>query len=169
MTDSFATPALPDSAQIQSLFFDAVRIGDDQAVGALLRAGADIEGADARGYTALVLSSYNGHLSTTALLLDAGARPEGATDAQGNSALMGVAFKGYPDIARLLIDRGADVNYQNRAGQTAAMMATLFNQAAILDLLIERGADLGIADAGGNTAQRLALMQGNAALAARLS
>ncbi|WP_312491333.1 ankyrin repeat domain-containing protein, partial [Sphingomonas sp.] len=116
-----------------------------------------------------VLASYNGHLSTTALLLDAGARPEGATDAQGNSALMGVAFKGHADIARLLVARGADVNYRNRAGQTAAMMATLFRQEAILDLLIAHGADLSIADTSGNTARTLAMMQGNAALAERLS
>lgn len=82
---------------------------------------------------------------------------------------MGVAFKGYPDIARLLIARGADVNYQNRAGQTAAMMATLFRQGDILELLIAHGADLSITDMAGNTARTLAMMQGDAALTEKLA
>lgn len=169
MTDPADLPPLPSPERIQELLFDAARIGRDDVIPALLRAGADIEGQDARGYTALVLASYNGQLSTTGLLLDEGAAPDGASDAQGNSALMGVAFKGHVDIARLLLDRGADPNRRNRAGQTAIMTAALFNQTAIIALLLERGADPNATDHAGNTAAAVARMQGNTALAEMLT
>jgi ankyrin repeat protein len=63
----------------------------------LLEAGADIEGVDAKGHTALVLATYHGFEKTAALLLDRGADPNGAT--ASGSPLMGVAFKGHLPIA----------------------------------------------------------------------
>ena len=67
----------------------------------------------------------------------------------------------------MLIAAGADVNRRNGVGQTALMMAALFNQGAIIDLLIEQGADPAVVDAAGNSVASLAMSQGNAALAAR--
>lgn len=168
MTDTPDLPPLPSPERLQDLMFDAARGGRDDVIPALLAAGVDIEARDARGFTALVLASYNDQLSTTALLLDEGAAPDGTGEDQINTALMGVAFKGYTDIARLLLDRGAAPDRTNGVGQTALMMAALFGQAAIVDLLIDRGADLGAVDAKGNTARSLALAQGNVAMAERL-
>ena len=166
MTD---TRELPPMERLVELWFDAARMGRDDMVPALLAAGVDIEATDAKGYTALVLASYNGQESTTALLLKHGAAVDGAHDAQGNTALMGVCFKGYLPIARMLIDAGADVNRRNGVGQTALMMAALFNQGAIIDLLLDNGADVGLTDAAGNTVRTLAIAQGNAELAARFA
>ncbi len=161
-------PSLPPLAELQSMLFDACRAGDDAAVGALVRAGADIEGRNAQGHTPLVLASYNGHAGTTALLLDLGAAPDGQADRAGNTALMGVAFKGYLPIAQLLIARGADVNARNGAGQTALMTAALFGHAAIIELLRGHGADPALTDAMGNTARSIAAAQGNVVVAALL-
>ncbi len=155
--------------RLVELWFDAARMGRDDVVPALLAAGVDIEVTDAKGYTALVLASYNGQQSTTALLLEHGAAVDGAHDAQGNTALMGVCFKGYLPIARLLIDAGAEVNRRNSVGQTALMMAALFDQGAIIDLLLANGADAGLTDAAGNTVRTLAIAQGNTELAARFT
>jgi len=166
MTD---TRELPPMERLVELWFDAARMGRNDMVPALLAAGVDIGVTDAKGYTALVLASYNGQESTTALLLKHGAAVDGAHDAQGNTALMGVCFKGYLPIARMLIDAGADVNRRNGVGQTALMMATLFNQGAIIDLLLDNGADVGLTDAAGNTVRTLAIAQGNAVLAARFA
>ena len=166
MTD---TRELPPMERLVELWFDAARRGRDDMVPALLAAGVDIEVTDAKGYTALVLASYNGQESTTVLLLKHGAAVDGAHDAQGNTALMGVCFKGYLPIAHILIDAGADVNRRNGVGQTALMMAALFNQGAIIDLLLANGADAGLTDAAGNTVSTLAIAQGNAELAARFA
>ena len=159
--------ALPPKEKLVELLFDACRSGHDEGVAALLRAGVDIEVLDARGFSPLVIASYNNQLDTTRLLLDHGARPDGPEGFAGNTALMGVAFKDYVPIAELLIARGADVNYRNGSGQTALMTAALFGRDAIIDLLLAHGADASIADNTGNTPKSLA--QGNPEVAERFT
>ena len=159
---------LPPPERLRELWFDAARMGRDDMIPALMQAGVGIEETDAKGYSALVLASYNQRAETTALLLELGAAVDGLPDATGSSALMGVAFKGYADIARMLIDAGADVNRRNGAGQTALMMAALFDQRAIVDLLVAAGAERDAVDAAGNSAQTVAATQGNAAMAQRM-
>jgi hypothetical protein len=161
-------PPLPPMERLIALMFDACREGRDDVVPALLRAGVDIETTDARGYTPLVIASYNGQESTTALLLAEGARPDGPPGATGNSALMGVAFKGHEAIARRLVEAGADVNRRNGVGQTALMTAAMFGQAGIVDLLLAAGADAAVRDDAGNSARSVAAAQGNATMAERL-
>jgi hypothetical protein len=138
-------------------------------VPALLQAGARIEDEDERGFTPLVLASYNGQETTTALLLSLGALPDGGSEAQGSSALMGVAFKGYASIARLLLNAGADANRRNRAGQTPLMMAALFGHREIIQMLVDAGADITLRDGTGNDASDVARAQGNEELAAMLA
>lgn len=160
-----SAPPLPSPERLQELLFDAARLGRDDIIPSLLQAGAEIEGQDGRGYTALVLASYNGHKSTTVLLLSLGARPDGTVASRGNNALMGVAFKGYTTIAKILLAAGADANFANTAGQTALMMAALFDRREIIDLLLASAADPRLRDAAGNTAASVAEAQGNEGLA----
>ncbi|WP_223796393.1 ankyrin repeat domain-containing protein [Sphingomonas nostoxanthinifaciens] len=167
--DPAELPPLPPMERMIELLFDAARQGRDDVIPALLRAGVDIEACDARGYTPLVIASYNGQESTTELLLQEGASPDGAVDAQGNSALMGVAFKGHVAIARRLIAAGAQVDRRNGVGQTALMTAALFGRTDIVELLLAAGADASLIDAAGNSAASLARMQGNDAMAQLVS
>lgn len=167
-TAKATAPPLPSPERLRELLFDAARTGRDDMIPALLQAGVTIEAVGERGHTALILASYNGHESTTALVLDHGALPDGLPEALGNSALMGVAFKGYEGIARLLIDAGADANRTNRAGQTPLMMAALFDRRSIIELLLAHGADAGHRDGSGATAADLASAQGNEDLATML-
>lgn len=171
MSDQTDTPPaeLPSPERAQELLLAAARLGRDDLIPALIAAGADIEGRDMRGYTALILASYNGHETTTGLLLSLGAAVDGVDGERGNTALMGISFKGYPAIARVLIDAGADVNARNGAGQTALMTAVLFGQEAIIDMLIAAGADSSLVDLNGNSVVSLARSQGNEALARRFS
>ena len=148
------------------MLFEAARRGDDPVVGALIRAGVDLEAVNARGHSALVLATYNGRLSTAALLLGAGAAPDGT--GAGDAPLIGVAFKGHADIAALLLDRGADPDARGGAGRTALMTAALFDQAAVVELLLARGADPSLADHAGATARSLALGRGDEVIADRL-
>jgi ankyrin repeat protein len=163
-----AQAPLPPPERLQELLFDAARLGRDDMIPALLQAGAQIEGQDERGFSPLVLASYNGQESTTALLLSLGAIPDGLPEDAGSSALMGVAFKGYVAIGRMLLDAGADPDRANRAGQTALMMASLFDQREIIAMLIAAGADMSRRDGSGKTAADIAEAQGNAELATTL-
>src|ERR1700712_2064021 len=129
MTDtvSSAEPRpLPSPERLVELMMDAARSGRDDVIPALLHAGVAIDARDAKGFTPLILASYSGQATTTALLLARGGSVDLVDSARGNSALMGVAFKGYPQIAALLIEAGADVNLRNEAGQTALMIGALF-------------------------------------------
>lgn len=164
-----ATAELPSPERLQELLFAAARRGRDDVFPALLAAGADLESTDPKGYTALILASYNGQESTTALLLSRGARVDAGDTERGNTALMGVAFKGYVPIAQRLIDGGADVNTRNFAGQTALMTAAMFNRVEIIDLLLAAGADPTLSDASGNSVVTLARAQGNQALVDRFT
>ena len=165
MTD---LPPLPPMERLIELLHDAARGGRNDVIPALLAAGVDIEAADARGHTALILASYNGQADTTTLLLGHGARPDGDPAVRANTALMGVAFKGYTAIARTLIDSGAEIDRRNGVGQTALMMAALFGQTEIVDLLLAAGADRDAVDDAGNSPRSLALAQGNSAMATHL-
>jgi ankyrin repeat protein len=160
---------LPSMDRLVELMIDAARMGRDDMIPALLQAGVDVNAHDAKGYTPLIIATYNGQESTTALLIAAGADLDGADGAKGNTALMGVAFKGYASIATMVVDAGADVNKVNDAGQTALMMAALFDQTAIIDTLLSAGADPDLCDAAGNSARSMAESQGNAALVSRLA
>jgi ankyrin repeat protein len=162
-------PPLPPMERLVELLMDAARAGRNDVIPALLQAGASIDGRDPKGFTPLILASYNGHHSTTAMMIARGADVNCADAARGNTALMGVGFKGYGPIARLLIDAGADVNTRNSAGQTALMMASLFGQTDIVDMLLTCGADRLVEDDAGNTAASLAEAQGNTALARSLT
>lgn len=161
-------PPLPSPERLQALLHDAARIGRDDVIPALLQAGASIEGRDAKGYPPLILASYNGHATTTALLLAHGADPGGMDAARGNTALMGVAFKGHGEIVRLLVEAGSDVNQRNHAGQTALMNAAMFGHGAIVEMLLAAGADPGAIDMAGNSPASLASAQGNAEMVDRL-
>lgn len=168
-SDDTGAPTLPSPERLQELLFAAVRMGRDDIIPGLLQAGASLEEREETGHTALILASYNGHESTTTLLLSLGADVDGADGARGNTALMGISFKGYSAIARILIDAGADVNARNLAGQTALMTAALFNQTAIIGMLVDAGADPAVKDAEGRDVVTLARSQGNLALADRFS
>jgi uncharacterized protein len=161
-------PPLPSKERLVELMIEAARMGRDDVIPALLQAGVDINGWDQKGYTPLIIASYNGRESTTALLLDRGADPDAVDAPKGNTALMGVAFKGHASIASLLLARGADVNKVNMVGQTALMMASLFNQTSIIDMLLAAGAATDIRDHAGNSAQSVAASQGNLCLQAKL-
>jgi ankyrin repeat protein len=160
---------LPSAERRQELLFEAARLGRVDIIAPLLKAGANIDGADKRGFTPLILAAYNGQMAAVEALLAAGADACKPDAGQGNTALMGVAFKGDDAIAARLLKEKCDVNTRNKAGQTALMMAALFGRTAQIDMLLNGGADRTLADATGRTAASVAAAQGNTTLAEALS
>lgn len=167
----WASPALiaaPPPTPAQDLLFDAARLGRADLVPAFVAQKADLNAYNAQGFTPLILAAYHGHLDMVEALIGAGANACLADQNQGNTAQMGVAFRGGDAIAARLLKAGCDVNIRNRAGQTALMMATLFDRAVQVDLLLAAGADPTLADAQGRTAAAIATAQGHDAIRAKL-
>lgn len=160
---------MPSPERIKALWFDAARIGRTDMFPALLYGGADIKATDEKGYTALILASYNGHQEATVSLLELGAPIDQPDEVRGNTALMGVAFKGYGAIAEMLLAAGANPHSVNHAGQSALMMASLFSHYTIVDALLALGADPHAQDVAGNSAISVAHDQGNALMVAHLT
>jgi ankyrin repeat protein len=140
--------------RVQDYYFDAARRGDVAMLKEFIDARYDLETRDAKGYTALILSTYHGHANAVRLLIDAGANPC-AADQRGNTALMGAVFKGELAISRMLMKAACDPNHRNNAGQTPAMYAALFGRVEVLKGLVAQGADLRMTDNAGNSAESL--------------
>lgn len=166
---SLSAPAsLPSPERRQELLFEAARLGRTDIIEPLIKLGADVNAHDKRGFTPLILAAYAGQMETAEALIAAGADACKPDANQGNTAQMGVAFKGEDAIAARLLKAGCDINARNKAGQTALMMAALFNRSNQIEMLLAAGADPAIADASGRTAASVAQAQGNEAVADRL-
>ena len=147
-------------AKLKSLYFDAAREGRTDILDALIAAGAPVDARDRKGYTAFILATYNGHQDAASVLLARGADPC-VGDKRGNTAQMGLAFKGNTAMSRWLIAAtDCAIDQQNHAGQTALMMAALFDREEMVEELLAAGADPALTDAAGNTAATLAEGQG---------
>ncbi|WP_423762548.1 ankyrin repeat domain-containing protein [Burkholderia sp. NLJ2] len=141
-------------------WFDAARVGRVDILRGLHDAGYPLDATNGRGYTAVILASYDGQPAALDYLLSAGANAC-AGDRHGNTALMGALFKNEPDIARRLIDTRCPIDQTNGAGETALGFATLFNRFELIPLLVAHGANPNHVDRRGQSLLRLALTHDN--------
>ncbi|WP_369750967.1 ankyrin repeat domain-containing protein [Pontibacter sp. BAB1700] len=100
------------------VLFDAARRGDLTLLKQLIAEGVDVNEPGPRGFTPLIIATYNNQPEAARMLLEAGADVN-AQDQAGNTALMGQCFNGYEGIAELLLEYGADLDVQNGSGGTA--------------------------------------------------
>lgn len=101
---------------------------------ALLDKGADPNGADPIGRTALMYAGINGQTDTMELLIQRGAQVN-AKDRKGITPLHSAIMFGDPAAVRLLIDKGADLNAKfdmggAMSGLTALKLARLRERTA---------------------------------------
>ncbi len=132
-----ATAALdPDSALLQPVtttrpvdvratggegnlpLLDATRSRNLEVVDALLRTGADVNGKEDGGLTALIIAASNGDLAIVERLLRAGADAD-RQDRRGRTALMSAADAGQKEIVRRLLTAGASTTLRDAEGKTA--------------------------------------------------
>ena len=118
----------------------AARTNNVKLAEELIDKKVDINQKDDRGYTPLILATYNQSPDVAKLLLQHGADTESA-DPTGRTALMGASFQGDDQCVAILLDNGAKINSGDVNGATALMYAVEFGRTSVVKLLIARHAD----------------------------
>ena len=130
----------PDSRRAATASGDilhrAAKAGDIEVLNALLAAGADVDGRDDRGWTALMHAVNTGQGPVTERLL---AWPGWWTPTFGHRTARRRSFiavsRGYPEIVALLRNAGADPWLAGPNGRTAAQVARAGGNAAVVEAL----------------------------------
>ena len=112
----------------------AARMGNTDAVQALIDAGANVDAKDEYGWTALMEAAARGHTATVQALLEGGADVN-AKEKEGSTALMWAAFWGHTDTVQALLDAGADINATNNEGETALAIAQKNGHTEVVEIL----------------------------------
>jgi uncharacterized protein len=118
---------------MNSLWQEAIKRGDADAVRELLNRGADVNGRDRYGQTGLMLAAHAGHRAVVETLLAHGANLN-VTAKFGLSAVMLAVIAGHTEIARLLARAGSDLSLRGSG-------APGFANRTARDLAIARGMD----------------------------
>lgn len=134
----------------------ASRLGHSTIVAKLLAAGAEVDSADERGFTALFHGCYDpdedrGRPEVVELLLAAGADKE-ARIGYGVRPLMYAAGNGEAGVVQALLRGGADPLARNEVGRTALMMVKDRDYVDVINILHEAEAMLEVASCGSRNA-----------------
>lgn len=139
----------------------AARVGDVNGINEALNLGVDPNTKDARGYTALVYATENGHNTSVQKLLEVGADPNVILSSIDEwTPLIIASSEGYIDIVRNLLENGADIDFQSSDKETALIRATIEGHVDIVQELLENKANVDLRDDEGNTALDEALNRG---------
>ena len=117
------------------LLYTAISNGDIKEVTALLTTDLDIETKN----KALSLAADMNLLEITNLLIDAGANIDTPTD-RADSILSSAVIASNFEMVRLLLNKGASV--KKIGDDSPLLVASRFNEAAMIPLLLEKGANV---------------------------
>jgi hypothetical protein len=117
----------------------AARTGKTDAIGELIRAGANPDGRDhgPNGWTPLLHAVHKGQLGSVRALLAAGADPDGR-GRSGLTPLMLAASQGEPEIVEELLNAGADPRLHGPIRWTALEQAVANAHPEVVDLLLRK-------------------------------
>src|SRR5487761_2082059 len=121
---------------------EAAARGDKTAVRSLLQQGADIDGAQGDGTTALHWAAFNDDLEMANLLIAAGANVKVATRAGAITPLFMACQNGDAAMIAALLKAGAQANSVKENGTTALMMAAASGSAPAVQVLLDHGASV---------------------------
>jgi ankyrin repeat protein len=148
-----ALSALVHAQAPQAAVAEAAAKKDIAAVRKLLKEGADVNGSQGDGMTALHWAAMNGDGEMASLLLYAGANPSAETRLGGFTPLHLAAEGGFVSVIRPLITAGAKVNEPTSTGATPLMQAAASGNTEAVTVLVENGADSNLKEkANGQTA-----------------
>lgn len=110
----------------------------------LLEEGADVNGKDVGGWTALILAAENGDKEAVQQLLRNGADVN-ISGGREWPALHWASKSGKEAVVQLLVDNGADIN-ASKNGWTSILLAAKKGYMSIVQSLVENGADVNTED-----------------------
>ena len=148
MVFAFGAPA-PGSAVAagaESPVADAAMRGDTEQVRSLLRAGADVNGPQGDGMTALHWAAHNGDLATLQVLLYAGANAKSTTRLGGHTPLHLASSARRGAAVAVLLEAGSDANTFTSTGLSPLHLAAAAGGADAVRVLLEHGADVNVRD-----------------------
>lgn len=131
--------------------------GQRGSVDQLLRSGASFDLRDRGGSTALHWAADSGNTDLIEWMIDRGADVAAVDLNKWTPLLRVAAVGGNREVAGLLVRRGADVNWRDKDGKTAMMMAVINGHQGLVELLTEHDADITIKNEYGKTAYEMAL------------
>ena len=141
--------------------------GNIRCIKILLQAGADVNGSDSKGFTALIRAA-NAYFKCSKFLIEAGADVNCANNLGFTALMEAVRYKNSKNIETLL-NAGADVNMVNCNGSTALMIAVSERNMTAVNILLDEGADGNKDDNRGNTALTCAVMNNDVKTVALLT
>lgn len=161
--------AIPVGGGGTSALIQAAKARDGEALTALLKKGADVNGREKNGSTALLNAIANQNQRNIHTLLANGADVN-ASNVAGFSALILAAMRDDFLTAASLIDKGAKVDGEDRSGNTALMWAGSCDKAdpKLVALLLQKGADRDHKNKMGETALTWAQRRGDTKVVALL-
>jgi uncharacterized protein len=136
-----ALHAATPSASAATSIVDAAMEGNADAVRTLMKQGADVNGAQGDGLTALHWAAKKGDAAMASMLIYAGANVRAATRLGGYTPLHMAAEIGSAPVIAALIKGGADVNALTMTGTTPLMLASAAGDTASLTALLDGGAE----------------------------
>ena len=100
-------PMLLAMRPVDEALLNAAFKGDLGEVNKLIKKEADVNAANAGGFTPLIAAAEKGHQKIVALLLTHGAEVKQATTDNGTTPLIVAVEKGYRKIVEMLLTHGA--------------------------------------------------------------
>ena len=124
---------------LDGLMLEFAKTGNVAGIRTLLAAGADVDAADASGFTPLHVAAAQGHADAVKALLAAGADIEAVTD-KGHTPLHAAAWVGQVDVVAALLAAGAYPEAETEGGVTPLHAARANKHYKIANMLKRAGA-----------------------------
>jgi ankyrin repeat protein len=164
VSGAFIPKAVVFGKEWDSALHVAIRRNVTEAVWDLLRYGAAVDLANAKGVTPLMLASQKGNLPVVQALVQGGASPS-ATSLNGTSPVLQAAHFGHEKVVAYLLQVGGQslVEMSNLNRTTPLMRAAQEGHYAVVNLLVHNcGADVNRRNRVQTTALMLAAQRGHA-------
>jgi ankyrin repeat protein len=126
-----------------------------EVISLLIKAGADVNGTDIVGMSALLMAAMNNaNPEVVKRLLQAGADPNAMDKRELTPLLTAAWFNGNPKVASVFIEGGARIDERRRfTGMTPLMHAARYGRNPdVVIALLDHGADASLKDRHGKSA-----------------